>query len=170
MSDRLSELRITLLLAFAAGWLLACGGEPQPSKGPTYHADVAPMLAEHCIACHRDGGIAPFSLMTFEDAHGAASLIAAVTAERRMPPWHVDDSGNCGSYRDDPSLSADEIGIFGAWAGNGAPEGDRVKVAPLPPPTKELEEVSVTLDPGGSYTPEPDLQDDYRCFIVDPHL
>ena len=34
----------------------------------TFTKDVAPILQRSCQVCHRDGSIAPMSLLTYEDA------------------------------------------------------------------------------------------------------
>ncbi|MEZ5365581.1 MAG: hypothetical protein R2748_25440 [Bryobacterales bacterium] len=56
---------------------------------PTFTKDVAPILFENCVSCHREGEAAPFSLLTYEDAKKRGALIAAVTEARYMPPWHA---------------------------------------------------------------------------------
>ena len=33
----------------------------------TYSKDVAPILNENCVSCHRPGQIAPMSLLTYEE-------------------------------------------------------------------------------------------------------
>ena len=65
---------IGLLAAFWAG-------------GTTFSHDVAPILYRQCVSCHRPGGVAPFSLIAYQDAAKRAKLIAAVTSKRAMPPW-----------------------------------------------------------------------------------
>src|ERR1039458_7161613 len=54
---------------------------------PTFARDVAPILYRHCAICHHPGEVAPFSLLTYQDAAKRAKLIATVTASRYMPPW-----------------------------------------------------------------------------------
>ena len=56
----------------------------------TFARDIAPILYENCIACHRPGGSAPFSLVTFAETKGRADRLAAVTRSRYMPPWKAD--------------------------------------------------------------------------------
>ena len=69
------------------------------STGPTFHRDVEPILQASCQSCHRAGGIAPFSLVTYDDAKTAAALIASTTAARTMPPWGEDDTDECAPPR-----------------------------------------------------------------------
>src|SRR5262245_66473954 len=53
----------------------------------TFSKDLAPVLFDHCALCHRPGGSASFSLLTFADARPRARQLAAVTSSRAMPPW-----------------------------------------------------------------------------------
>ena len=64
--------QLFLLIAFTGMLLTACGGDdsdgdkvvtPVAVANPTYHDDIAPLLYEHCVKCHKEGGIAPFSLL-----------------------------------------------------------------------------------------------------------
>ena len=60
----------------------------------TFRRDIAPLIFEKCVACHRPEGGAPFNLLTYEDVRRRATLIAGVTRTRYMPPWKPEpDSG-----------------------------------------------------------------------------
>ena len=56
------------------------------AAAPTFSHDVAPLLYARCVSCHREGGVAPFPLVTYAAAAKRAGLIATVTAKRYMPP------------------------------------------------------------------------------------
>src|ERR1700726_2038104 len=58
-----------------------------PASAVTFAEDIAPIIFEHCAVCHRTGGSAPFSLLTYEETRPWARQIAAVTQRRSMPPW-----------------------------------------------------------------------------------
>ena len=105
----------------------------------TYHRDVAPILQSRCQACHREGQIGPFPLETYADAARRSRMLAEVTVERRMPPWHADP--RYGHFANDRSLSAAEIAVFRAWALQGAPRGD-ASDGPKPPAWPEAWNVS----------------------------
>src|SRR5258706_7579479 len=63
----------------------------QPSPVPvTFNKDIAPIIFDRCGTCHHPGGMAPFSLLTYAAAKQRASLIAAVTKSRTMPPWKAE--------------------------------------------------------------------------------
>jgi hypothetical protein len=87
-----------------------------------------------------------------------------------MPPMPVDNSGSCNTYSNARWLSDTEIATIAAWNEGGAPEGNPALTPSIPPPPEGLARTDVTLDPGDSYTPNADLSDDYRCFLVDPGL
>ena len=101
-----------------------------PHEVPTFTHDVAPILFQQCAACHRPGGSAPFSLLTYADAHDRAALIAAATAARRMPPWLPDPAyvRLAGERR----LTAEQLGVIQRWAAAGAPEGNQVDLPAAP--------------------------------------
>lgn len=145
---------------------MGCGGEGAAEPPPTYHGEVQALLAKHCVQCHTDGQIAPFALDSYEAAASMAAGIATAVEERRMPPYPVDNSGDCSTFRDARWLSEEEIGTLVAWHAAGAPEGE-VKapepVAPLP----ELAGDIVTISTGADYTPNSAMNDDYRCFLAE---
>jgi hypothetical protein len=160
-----------LFSAFAlacGGWLaLACSSDETANNAPKYYEDVAPLLNDHCVGCHREGGIAPFALTSYDLVRAHADDIATATATRTMPPMPVDNSGSCNTYANARWLSDDEISLLGRWAKNGTVAGDASKAPPLPEPPASLSNVDVTLDMGVSYTPNAALgHDDYRCFVV----
>jgi hypothetical protein len=99
-------------------------------SAPTFYRDIAPILAAHCQVCHRPGEIAPFPLVTYRDAKPWAKLIAKSVAQKKMPPWFADPC--CGHFRNDPSLSDQQIATIREWAEAGAPAGE-AKNAPASP-------------------------------------
>ena len=101
---------------------------PRPA---TFSEHVAPILQRSCESCHRAGGGAPMSLVTYAEVRPWARAIKARTAAREMPPWFVDKNIGIQRFKDDPSLSDAEIAAIGAWVDAGAPQGDP---ADLPPP------------------------------------
>ena len=56
-------------------------------EGPTYFADMKPLIEQKCLACHVDGGIAPFALTAPEDVIAMASFLADAVESLVMPPW-----------------------------------------------------------------------------------
>ena len=63
----------------AVGWLLAVALVPaavaaQTSK-PSFGKDIAPILYERCVMCHRPGEVAPMSLLSYDEVRPWARLL-----------------------------------------------------------------------------------------------
>ena len=97
---------------------------------PTFTKDVAPILYRNCATCHRSGEIGPMPLLTYKDARPWAKAIRDEVSDRTMPPWHADPAH--GKFRNDRSLSANDIDTLTRWANGGAPEGDPKDLPPAP--------------------------------------
>jgi len=94
----------------------------------TFTKDIKPILQNHCESCHRPESVAPMSLITFQEVRPYARAIKERTALRDkmgvMPPWMIEKDVGIQGYKNDPSLSDDQIRTIGQWADNGAPLGD----------------------------------------------
>jgi hypothetical protein len=163
---------VRLVVAVAAGLVAlvsGCGGSSSGSV--TYFGDVLPIVGARCAGCHAPGGLAPFSLISYDEAMPHAAAVAASTGSGEMPPWPPADG--CGDFQGSRRLSATEIATLAAWAQDGAPAGDPAR-APAMPSTAggvtDLGAPGATLDPGAAYQPNPTVTDDYHCFLVDPGL
>ena len=98
---------------------------PAPSAAPvTFARDVAPIFQAKCQTCHHPGTSAPMSLVTYEEVRPWARSIQLRVANREMPPWHLDKTVGIREYKNDRSLTDDEIGTVVRWAENGAPQGN----------------------------------------------
>lgn len=116
-------------VALALGVPLGGSALAQES-GPTFSKDVAPIFYEKCISCHREGEVAPMSLITFREARPWARAIHEKVTTREMPPWHADR--RYGVFSNDLSLTQPEIDTIAAWVTSGAREGDPAALPPLP--------------------------------------
>lgn len=143
------------------------GGAAVDVERPTYTEHVRPMLTRACVGCHSAGQIAPFVLDSYAAAAPRAALIAREVRARRMPPYLVDNSGACGTFRDVPRMSEAEMALLERWAAQGAPEGDPSIPAPVAPEVERLRGEVHSIDTGVSYVPRVELPDDYRCFIAE---
>src|SRR5207248_1885482 len=57
------------------------------ARAPTYHRDVAPLLAAHCAECHRAGGVAAVPpLDSYANVKMYAQPIRYAVQTRPMPP------------------------------------------------------------------------------------
>lgn len=88
----------------------------------TYHRDVLPIFEARCGSCHRAGGIAPMSLLSYKETFPWAVSIKTRVLALSMPPWFADE--RYGSFRDAFALSATEVNTIVDWCLGGTPEGD----------------------------------------------
>ena len=87
----------------------------------TYNDDVFPILRDRCARCHVAGGVAPMSLMTYEEAFPWAESIRAELIASHMPPWHADEA--FGELKQAHTLSPQELDVILTWASGGNPRG-----------------------------------------------
>jgi len=97
---------------------------------PTFAKDVAPIFQRRCQSCHHQGTSAPMSLVTYEEVRPWAKSIRQRVANREMPPWHLDKTVGIRHYKNDRSLSDDEIATVVRWADSGAPLGNAADMPP----------------------------------------
>ena len=100
-------------------------------KAPTFAKDIAPIFQAKCEACHRTDSMAPMSLVTYQDVRPWAKSIKARVTARQMPPWHIDKNVGIQEFKNDRSLSDQEIDTIARWVDGGAPMGDPKE---MPPP------------------------------------
>ena len=136
----------------------------------TYSHDVRPLLEEHCLRCHAEGGVAGIPLERYDEVAPMKELIVSDVEGGVMPPWLAE--AGCEDYADDPSLSDAEKALLRHWMEIGAPEGEATApstttlAAPLAT-ASALSRVDLELAMAEPYAPRLDLSDDYRCFLVD---
>jgi mono/diheme cytochrome c family protein len=93
-------------------------------KAPTFTKDIAPIFQEKCEACHRPNSIAPMSLVTFAEARPWARSIKARVSDHQMPPWQIDRTVGIQKFKNDRSLTDDQVETIARWVDAGAPQGD----------------------------------------------
>jgi hypothetical protein len=124
-SARSPRRALTRLLAIIAALVVPgsafAQGAPKP---PTFAKDVAPIFQEKCEACHRPDSIAPMPLRTYAEVRPWVRSIRARVAERQMPPWHIDKTVGIQKFKNDRSLSDEQLDTILRWADAGAPQGD----------------------------------------------
>ncbi|HZP33093.1 MAG TPA: hypothetical protein VFB23_06970 [Candidatus Acidoferrales bacterium] len=97
----------------------------------TFAKDVAPILQEKCQECHQPNSIAPMSLITYQEVRPYAAAIKERVVARQMPPWHIDRSVGVQKFKNDMSLTDEQVNTIAAWVDGGALQGD---LKDLPPP------------------------------------
>jgi mono/diheme cytochrome c family protein len=94
----------------------------------TYNDDVFPIFRERCASCHVAGGVAPMSLMTYDDAFPWAESIRAELVAAHMPPWNADEA--YGELKHAHTLTPKELDVILTWATGGNPRGSLDQVLP----------------------------------------
>jgi len=88
---------------------------------PNFAQHIAPIIVNHCVRCHRNGGGAPFELTSYEKVKQKAKTIAKVTSMRIMPPWPADPTYS--HFIDENILSQSQINAISRWVKNDCSEG-----------------------------------------------
>jgi hypothetical protein len=152
----------------------ASGANQAQEPAVTFTKNVAPILQRACQDCHRPGSIAPMSLLTYDDARPWARSIRTRVTARTMPPWFIDRTVGVQHFKDDPSLSDEEIATIQRWVDAGAPRGNP---ADMPPPRQFADakrwangtpDHIITMPT--EYVVKPRAADDWPQIIVDSGL
>jgi len=141
--------------ALAAGAMLLSPGLAAAADAPkpvTFSKDVAPIFQDKCQSCHQPNSIAPMSLITYQEARPWARSIKERVSTRQMPPWHIDPSVGVQHFKNDMSLSQEQIDTIVRWVDSGAPQGNPADL-PKPKPLQSDNEWQAVKDGFG----EPDL-------------
>jgi len=115
-----SLLLILPLAVFAPGAF----AQAPATVAPTFSKDVAPILQAKCEECHRKDSMAPMSLITYDEARPWAKSIRQRVITRQMPPWHIDRNVGVQKFKNDMSLSDEQINTIVRWVDAGAPQGN----------------------------------------------
>lgn len=102
---------------------------PKTEGDVTWAKDVAPIVFENCVQCHRPGQLGPMSLTDFNHASAFAMEIRDAVVNHRMPPWKPVGGQPMKGER---KLTAAQVETIRVWADSGTPEGDPAQVPPLP--------------------------------------
>lgn len=89
---------------------------------PDYSTQVAPILQKYCVDCHRTGGIGPWGMTRHKRVSHYSAMIEEVLLTRRMPPW--DPHPDYGHFKNDQSLTREEIQTLVRWIKAGSPASD----------------------------------------------
>jgi len=147
-------LFLSLMMFSRVGW----------AQTATWNDNVACILYTRCTSCHHDGGIAPFSLMNYQDATAVAYGLQYAVNAGTMPPWPPDHTYR--SLAHERVLTPEEVSLINDWVNNGMPIGNGA--APTPPVYTSNEAIT---DPDlvltmPNYTISTVGNDVYRCFVI----
>ncbi len=169
-------LKRTLFCLAALALVAAVGFASAPNtknnadaNAATWAEDIAPLLYENCVTCHRPGQVAPMSLLSYKEARPWAKSIRNVVSTGTMPPWFANPAH--GDFVEDPRLTDAQIESINNWVAAGAPAGDLSK-APEPP-TFDSEwrmgtpDLILTMEP---FTVTDEMEDHYEWVKVENTL
>ena len=138
----------------------------------TYCKDIAPILYQHCLECHRPNDIGPFDISNFEELRGWASMMVEVMEQKRMPPWHAVESKF--AFKNARHMPPESIEQIKRWVNEGAPYGDAMD---LPAKPEFLEGWRLPKSPDlivemrdRPYAIPAEGTVDYQYFVVDPKI
>lgn len=152
------------------GVCLVAAADLRGADRVTFAGNIAPILYQNCVTCHRPGEAAPFSLISYEDAKKRGSLMAAVTKSGYMPPWHA--AHGYGEFAGERRLTAEQISAIGEWVKQGMPEGDKSKMPKLPEFSSgwHLGEPDLVLEMPKGYDVPASGPDQFRNFVIPTKL
>ncbi|MGE0865223.1 MAG: tetratricopeptide repeat protein [Vicinamibacterales bacterium] len=132
----------------------------------TFTRDIAPIVFNACVSCHRAGGPAPFGLTTYDQVRRRATQIATVTRSRFMPPWKVEPG--IGHFVGQRPLTDAQIALIESWASSGAPEGEAAAMPALPnlPDGWLLGKPDLVVRPARAFTLHAQPDDAFRIFAI----
>ena len=184
--DWSSTLRRLALHGWLVATLSALGGgvggaapvAPPPGQSPrdaqagsqvapvTFAKDIAPIVFQQCAACHRPGGSAPFSLLSYADVRPRAREIVDAVTRRAMPPWAPEPG--YGEFSRPRQLTEPQIATFRRWLDAGGPSGD-LRAMPSPPDFKDgwqLGQPDLVLKLAQPFRLPPGGPDRLRNFVI----
>jgi mono/diheme cytochrome c family protein len=134
------------------------------AQAVNWASDVAPILYDHCVSCHRAGGVGSFALETWTDAKNNADAMLEAVQSRNMPPWRANPDYR--HFKDENYLTTAEIQTIEQWVNNGQLPGD-LNAAPALPNFQngsQLTQVDIALEtPQFTIFQESDI---YRAFAI----
>lgn len=95
--------------------------ESHLATNPDYATEIAPIIAEQCASCHREGGIGPFAMDSHLMLQGWSPMIREVLLTKRMPPTQVDPY--IGHFSNARYISDLDLQRLVHWIDAGAPRG-----------------------------------------------
>ena len=98
----------------------------------TYNGEVGRIINENCVVCHREGGIGPMQLSSYDQVRPWAPLIQLRVANKEMPPYAYDHGIGIQELQGDWRLQQEDIDTIVAWVNQGAPLGDPDQAVPAP--------------------------------------
>ncbi len=121
LEDFLGDRPVRLAKTESKGCRIALTPVAEAAEAPNYSTDVAPILRQNCVECHREGAIAPWAMDSHARVENYSRMIEEVLLARRMPPY--DANPDYGHFQDAHRLSREQTQTLLRWIAAGAPRG-----------------------------------------------
>jgi polyisoprenoid-binding protein YceI len=145
---------------------------PRSHDSPSFAKVVLPALEANCASCHNPGqvGAAHWTLDTAQDAASISDGIGSVVEARYMPPWPASSHGV--ALLNSKALDQSTIDAIVKWSRAGGPldVSPSTKVTPKGGPPVPAPRHDVVLQMPDAYAGSISVPNDYRCFVLDPHI
>jgi peroxiredoxin len=92
---------------------------PHRSVEISYETQVAPILIQRCVSCHKPSGMAPWAMDSHLMVQGWSKMIRETLLTRRMPPGQIDPAF-ASNYVDVHHITDAEMSVLIAWIDSGA--------------------------------------------------
>ena len=131
-----------------------------------YNEHLFPIFRDNCGSCHREGGIAPMSLVSYQSAYPWAQSIREEVLGLRMPPWKAEDG--FGDFRNGHALPAHEMDMILEWSSGGYPQGPRaLRPDPVAAPDEwSLGPPDLVLEAAEPFTLDAGTNELVRYFVL----
>lgn len=130
IDDLLASHSVRVPATEVVGCFIGRMREPDPDSAVTFSNQISRILNRHCVECHREGEIAPFSLTSYDEVVGWGDTMLEVIHDGRMPPWHANPEH--GDFVNARVMTAEEKLLIRQWVDAGCPQGDP-DMLPEPP-------------------------------------
>lgn len=152
--------------------ILAPGVQQASGRSPSFSKDIEPILEAHCASCHEPGqvGAAHWVLDNAGDAAKVADGLGTVVQARYMPPWPASSVGV--PLKWSKALDQQTIDTVVRWADAGGkldvPASTKIRPSKSAPGVLPRHDVVMKMPQ--AYAGSLSNPNDYRCFVLDPHL
>ncbi len=147
-------------------------GVPRSGDSPSFKQVVMPALQANCASCHMSGqvGSAHWTLDTAGDAAKVSDGIGTVVQAKYMPPWPASQVGV--ELTHSKQLDPKTLAAIVKWSKAGGPLDvpDSTKITPTKGPQGTPPRRDVVMRMPQAYTGSLANPNDYRCFVLDPHI
>ena len=109
MAVGLALIAVFALHSEAQAQLQFASSNRAEARAVTFSGDVAEIIYNHCTRCHREGGIGPMELVSYEDVRRYATRIRYQVGNGLMPPYAYDRDVGIQDLKEDWRLSPDQI-------------------------------------------------------------